>query len=529
VGVVIDNEVLYNFGVLTKRYELVSRTASQLAPGVAGVAIGFVLILAGAPIPLAFASVVVGFWFAIGKVPFGRHRGIRVRSMVGPLVHYGWLHLRGRHQWDMPPTWLTVATRAVEEPLSTKARSTAELEAVDAKRRRSIRRAKEGRRPPVLCEQLPPELGRLRWMAVPCGGAEAGLLVERSGRRRLFTAVISVSGGDRFAFSAPDEQSSQIFQWGEVLKAMAAEGPGLRRLQWVERATPQLTTVQTDWSAAAMRDVSGEEWEDYQSLQRAIGTTAIHHEVYLGVQMETEMARRADALSDMTAELARLCEHLRAVGLRPKLLSRRGIAATLRQWADPTAAERMALWGEESVPPSQAGPATRLVGYDVLRTDGYVHRVGHMAAGPRIDVGTEWMYPLLESAMAGSVRTVSMHLEAVSTEQALAEVRDARTTGAVAQRKRDEKGIITTEEEERRVDEARSRERELTRGYRQHKIAGLVMVSSPDPETTERGWRLAQRKAVECHLDLREFHARGHEAWAATLPLCRLRFSRGLL
>ncbi len=127
----------------------------------------------------------------------------------------------------------------------------------------------------------------------PADGAEAGLLVERLGRRRLLTAVISVSGGDRFVFSGPDEQSSQIFQWGEVLKAMAAEGPGLRRLQWVERATPQLATVQTDWSAAAMRDVSGEEWDDYQSLQRAIGTTAIHHDVYLGVQMEAEMARGA--------------------------------------------------------------------------------------------------------------------------------------------------------------------------------------------------------------------------------------------
>ena len=76
-----------------------------------------------------------------------------------------------------------------------------------------------------------------------------------------------------------------------MLKALAAEGPGLRRLQWVERATPQLATVQTDWSAAAMRDVSGEEWEDYQSLQSVIGTAAIHHDVYLGAQMETEMAR----------------------------------------------------------------------------------------------------------------------------------------------------------------------------------------------------------------------------------------------
>ena len=377
-------------------------------------------------------------------------------------------------------------------------------------------------------EQLPPELGRLRFEAATLDGSEAGLLAERVGRRRLLTAVVSVTGGDRFVFSGPDEQAAQISQWGEVLKSMAAEGPGLRRLQWVERATPQPSTVQSDWSAAAMGQVSTEEWDDYQSLHASIGTAAIHHDVYLGAQVETE-ASGADALSEATSELAQLCEHLVAIGLRPKVLSRRGVAAVLRQWADPTTAERLALWGEGSIPTTQAGPASRLVGYDTVRTDGYVHRVGQIAAWPRIDVGTEWMYPLLATAVPGSVRTVSMHLEAVSTEQAFAEVRDARTTGGMAQRKRDEKGMITTEEEERRVDEARSRERELTRGFRQHRIAGLVMVSSPAEETAARAWRHAERKATECHLDLRELHARGHEGWAATLPLCRLQFSRGLL
>jgi hypothetical protein len=308
---------------------------------------------------------------------------------------------------------------------------------------------------------------------------------------------------------------------------MAAEGAGLRRLQWVERATPQPSTVQSDWSAAAMGQVSTEEWDDYQSLHSSIGTAAIHHDVYLGAQVETE-ATGIDALSEATSELSQLCEHLLAIGLRPKVLSRRGIAAVLRQWADPTADERLACWGDESIPTTQAGPASRLVGYDSVRTDGYVHRVGQIAAWPRINVGTEWMYPLLAAAVPGSVRTVSMHLEAVSTEQAFAEVRDARTTGGMAQRKRDEKGMITTEEEERRVDEARSRERELTRGFRQHRIAGLVMVSSPAEETAARAWRQAERKATECHLDLRELHARGHEGWAATVPLCRLQFSRGL-
>jgi hypothetical protein len=527
-----EPEVLYNFGVLTKRYELVSRTASQLAPGIAGAAVGFLMILAGAPLPLPFAPVLVGFWFALGKVPIGRHRGIPVRTVVGPLARYGMLRLGGKAHWVMPAMWLSVAVDPTAagtlDSAQTAPHSPVQPDADEGNRRERPNKARSRRRRDA-SEQLPPELGRLRWKAVTADGAEAGLLFERASRQNLLTAVISVSGGDRFVFSGPDEQAAQIFQWGEVLKSMASEGSGLRRLQWVERATPQPSTVQEDWATSAMRDVSAAEWADYQSLQAAIGTAAIHHDVYLGAQVETDVGKEVDVLAEAASELAQLCEQLTSIGLRPTPLSRREIAAVMRQWSDPTALERLALWGEGSIPTSGAGPAARLVGYDTLQTDGYVHRVGQIAAWPRIDVATEWMYPLLSTALPGSVRTVSMHLEAVSTEQAFAEVRDARTTGGMAQRKRDEKGIITTEEEERRVDEARSRERELTRGFRQHKIAGLVMVSSPDAETAGRAWRQAERKAVECHLDLREMHARGHEAWAATLPLCRLRFARGLL
>jgi hypothetical protein len=535
VGVVADSDALYNFGVLTRRYELVSRTAGQFAPGIGGLAVGFVMLLVGAPLPVPFLPVAVGFWFAMGKVPFGRHRGTRLRTLAGPLTRHAALRLRRADRWSMPPSWLAVAVETAEAERRDGARPDATdrlavgPEPTDDRRREGGGRSPGRRRQTAHREQLPPELGRLTWSAMPFDGAEAGLVVERVGKRRLLTAVLSVSGGDRFVFSGPDEQAAQIAAWGEVLASMAAEGSGLRRLQWVERATPQPSTVQEDWATRTMRDVDPAEWADYLSLQAAIGTAAIHHDVYLGAQVETDLGDDAEGTAEAASELAHLCEQLTAIGLRPRALSRRGIAAVMRQWADPTASERLALWGDGSIPPSQAGPAARQVGYDTLRTDGYVHRVGQVAAWPRIDVGTEWMYPLLSAAMAGSVRTVSMNFEAVSTEQAFAEVRDARTTGGMAQRKRDEKGIITTEEEERRTDEARSRERELTRGFRQHRIAGLVMVSSPDEETAGRAWRQAERKAVECHLDLRELHARGHVAWTATLPLCRLRFTRGLL
>lgn len=251
VGLVADGEVLYNFGVLTKRYELVSRTAGQLAPGICGLAIGFVMLLVGVPVPLPFAPVLVGFWFAIGKVPFGSHRGTRVRSVVGPLARHGILRLAGKTRWEMPTSWLAVAvdpasSRSVDRARVEMSVQVGGLEAAEENRRGRGRKHRGRRGHRDVCEQLPPELGRLRWKAVTCDGAEAGLLAERAGRQNLLTAVISVSGGDRFVFSGSDEQAAQIFQWGEVLKSMAPEGSGLRRLQWVERATPQPSTLQED-------------------------------------------------------------------------------------------------------------------------------------------------------------------------------------------------------------------------------------------------------------------------------------------
>ena len=536
-----EPEVLYNFGVLTKRYELVSRTAGQLAPGIAGLSVGFLMVLAGCTAALAVRPGGGGLLVRPREDPLrappGRScpdRGRTARPLLvsatrrqDPLGDARHVVERGgrpgRHQHARACAAGPGAARRRAGACRRESARPGTQDTERPKRGGGRTRRKAG-------EQLPPELGRLRWMAVHFDGAEAGLLFERARRQNLLTAVISVSGGDRFVFSGPDEQAAQIFQWGEVLEAPWP--PRVRDCAGSSGSSappPNPRRSKRTGPAAPCASVSPSEWADYQSLQAAIGTAAIHHDVYLGAQVETDTGTQADVLAEAASELAQLCEHLTSIGLRPTVLSRREIAAVMRQWADPTALERLALWGEGSIPTSGAGPAARHLGYDTLQTDGYVHRVGQIAAWPRIDVATEWMYPLLSTALAGSVRTVSMHLEAVSTEQAFAEVRDARTTGGMAQRKRDEKGIITTEDEERRVDEARSRERELTRGFRQHKIAGLVMVSSPDAETAGRAWRQAERKAVECHLDLREMHARGHEAWAATLPLCRLRFARGLL
>ena len=107
-----ENGTLYNFGVLTKRYELVSRTAGQ-SPGVLGAACGFVMVLGSIPMPLPFLPVLLGFWFALGRVPFGRHRGAKVRSLFGPYARYGLLRANGQVHWEMPQTWWSVGISTV--------------------------------------------------------------------------------------------------------------------------------------------------------------------------------------------------------------------------------------------------------------------------------------------------------------------------------------------------------------------------------------------------------------------------------
>ena len=68
----------------------------------------------------------------------------------------------------------------------------------------------------------------------------------------------------------------------------------------------------------AMRDVSPSEWADYSGCrQAAIGTAAIHHDVYLGAQVETDVGAEADVLAEAASELAQLCEQLTSIGLRP--------------------------------------------------------------------------------------------------------------------------------------------------------------------------------------------------------------------
>ena len=96
--------------------------------------------------------------------------------MIGPLGRYWYLRLAGKTHWAMPAMWLSVAV----DPAATSTLERGQLDAGAARRRAGGCRRKASRpetqgtewldawRWPKrrVAEQVPPELGRLRWMAV---------------------------------------------------------------------------------------------------------------------------------------------------------------------------------------------------------------------------------------------------------------------------------------------------------------------------------------------------------------------------
>ncbi|MHB1891454.1 MAG: hypothetical protein ACYCUF_11315, partial [Acidimicrobiales bacterium] len=175
-----ETDTSYNFGVLTRRYELISKSAGQFAPAIAGLFVGFVALVLGVAPPITILPGIVGFWFALGKVPFGPHRGTRVRSMAMPLLRYGRLYIGGHLHWVMPTSWLGLSTTQTTGPVAEPRGGTGSGAPASGRGEKATSRAARARtHHKAPSEQLPPELGRLTWQSVTCDGSEAGLLGER--------------------------------------------------------------------------------------------------------------------------------------------------------------------------------------------------------------------------------------------------------------------------------------------------------------------------------------------------------------
>jgi hypothetical protein len=146
------------------------------------------------------------------------------------------------------------------------------------------------------------------------------------------------------------------------------------------------------------------------------------------------------------------------------------------------------------------------------------HATFWVAEWPRVDVGPDFLGPLL---LGEGRRSVSLIMAPVGSERAEREVRSARTADTADRELRARAGFLASARRQREADGVERREEELAEGHHEFRFSGYVTVSGPDAETLATACAEVEHAAQSCRLELRRLYGRQLEALTWTLPLGR--------
>ena len=379
---------------------------------------------------------------------------------------------------------------------------------------------------------LPRPLRGLRVLAVPVTGGEIGAI--HSAEDGTYAAVLSVRGRS-FALLDTEAKVRLLAQWADVVAGMAREGSAVRRLQWIERTVPDpgdavgqylRESIALPHTSPAVRS--------YLQLVEDAGPTTQQHEAFVVVQVDPARARRAVRQSGgghhgATALLARetyaLATRLQSAELDVVgMMTPRLLAQAIRVSFDPAARTTIAMRNvarpdRPGVAPDQAWPLATETAWHCYHTDSAYHATFWCAEWPRIEVGPDFLAPLLLQTWVH--RTVSVTLEPVPPLRAQREVEAARTNDLAGAHLREKHGFLTSMWR-RSVEESTTRRaEELAEGHADVRFSGYITVTASDPEELEVACAELEQQAGQCRLVLRRMVGEQDVAFTYTLPLAR--------
>jgi hypothetical protein len=153
-----------------------------------------------------------------------------------------------------------------------------------------------------------------------------------------------------------------------------------------------------------------------------------------------------------------------------------------------------------------------------VRVDDRWHATYWIAEWPRVDVGADFLSPLL---LVGGARTVSVTMAPVPPDRALREVHSARTANMADAELRRRAGFLSTAHHRREAEGALHRETELADGHGDYRFCGYVSVGAPSPLELDAACAELEQAAQQSHLELRRLHGQQRDALSWTMPLGR--------
>ncbi|MGH9110256.1 MAG: SCO6880 family protein, partial [Acidimicrobiales bacterium] len=156
--------------------------------------------------------------------------------------------------------------------------------------------------------------------------------------------------------------------------------------------------------------------------------------------------------------------------------------------------------------------------WSCLRTDGTWHATYWVAEWPRVDVGPDFLGPLL---LGSTRRTVSVVMEPLSPVRAVRQAEQARTADLADAELRRRGGFLSTARRAKEAELAGRREEELADGHASVRFSGYVTVTAPDRQLLAAACEATEQAAGQCRLELRRLYGDQERAFAYSLPLAR--------
>ncbi len=360
-------------------------------------------------------------------------------------------------------------------------------------------------------------------------GAREGdgtVAVVHDARALTYTSVMELLGHS-FALLSGDEKERRVASWASILSSLARDRSIVHRVQWVATTMPDDgAAVDEHLASRGVLPEAAAARSSYATLLRSTGGETCRHDVHLAIQLRatgaTGRAMRSlgggehAACALLSREVASLRRQLVAADVPvERVLDERALAALVRRALDGDHRPR------RGCPPCKVAwpwPLVTESEWGCLRADGSWHATYWVAEWPRVDVGSEFLGPLL----LGSVRRrVSVVMQPLSPARAVRQAERARTADIADAELRRRGGFLATARRAREADVAVRREEELADGHASFRFSGYVSVSADSPEELASACDSTEQAASQSRLELRRLYGDQERAFTCTLPLGR--------
>jgi Putative type VII ESX secretion system translocon, EccE len=492
------SEIRYRFGPLERRGLIGSLGPGQLLILAAAVLLTIVLVQAlksGAGLGLGLVVLTGG-----GLASFVPYQGRTLNEWVPVLASFFGRRLSGRHNHRSPAPEAGTRFRGGDVPVS-----------------------------------LPDSIGKVELLAFPFRGVELGVIADRSAG--TYTATIQARARS-FVLLDPADKASRLAGWAGVVAGLAREGSPVSRVQWIERTVPDDRNSLTRYVRDAIDPSIGLDaapLQSYLRLTQAASPVTEQHELYVVVQVSASKASRAikqaggrdtGACVVLARELETFARRLEGAEIEVlHALGPRRLAATIRLAFDPHSRPGLARLGtfdpsrEEGVSARNAWPRQTETRWSYYRTNDVVHSTYWIAEWPRLEVGPDFLAPLL--VQTRSMRTVSVTMEPVPPLKAMRAVGFAKTADVADEELRQKLGFIGTAKRRNQSEAVARREQELADGHADVRFSGWITVTAESIDGLQEACAEIEHAAGQSRLELQRCDGEQDICFSYTLPLGR--------